>query len=142
MAHIILADENELLRDLNQFMLSVTGHRIQIAIYSQKAFEDEQRRRTANAAEYAPFAGSAIVENSYCQINLISRLHGKWRFFRKDNSWASVPRIGFTWSDESKTHWPLTVEWRLKNAISDRDKNRTPPAPAAVDHKSKRSKHG
>ena len=143
MANIILTDEYGLLCDLIQFKLSAAGHRIQIVIYGQKAFEDKQRRRTPNAAEFARKAGPAIGENiGYRQINLVFWLLGMWRLFRNDNSCARVPRIGFRRSDESKTDWPLTVKRRLEHANSDIAEVKRPPAHAAVDRNCKRANHG
>ena len=126
MVHANLADEDELLCDLIQCKLSAASHRVQIFTDGQKAF-----------------AVAAIVKNcGFRQINLVSRQHGIMRLFRKGKSWPSVARVGFSRSYECRADWPLTVGWRFENATLDRDKNRIPPAPAAVDHKSKRSNHG
>lgn len=84
--------------------------------------EEKQLRRTPSAADLARLAGTAIVENfGYRQANLVFRLHGMWRYLRKDSRWASVPRIGFSRSDDDKTEWPLTVERRSGNIVVDSD---------------------
>jgi hypothetical protein len=84
--------------------------------------EEKQLRRTPSAADLARLAGTAIVENfGYRQANLVFRLHGMWRYLRKDSCWASVPRIGFSRSDDDKTEWPLTVERRSGNIVADSD---------------------
>ena len=121
------------------------------------ALEEKQLRRTPNAADLARLAGSAIVENfGYRQMNLIFRLHGIWRYLRKDSSWASVPRIGFDRSDENKTEWPRTVERRSEDADADADAGangnanadadlneiKMLPAAAVPNNNLKRSSHG
>ena len=86
------------------------------------ALEEKQLRRTASASDLAKIAGAAIIENfGYRQANLIFRLHGIWRFVRKDSSWASVPRVGFTRSDEYKTEWPLTTDRRSQDPVIEAD---------------------
>lgn len=141
MAHIILADDDELLCNLIQSKLSAAGPRAQIVTDGQKAFEERQRR-TPNAADLARLAGAAIVKNfGYRQLNLLFRLHSMWRYFRMDKGCANVPRIGFTRPDESKADGPLTVERRLGHANPDIAGVKRPPAPAAVDQSGKRSNH-
>lgn len=77
------------------------------------ALEERQLRRTPSAADLARIALAAVIENfGYRQANLVFRLRGMWRYWRKDTSWAAVPRVGFTRASEAKTEWPLTVERR------------------------------
>lgn len=77
------------------------------------ALEERQLRRTPNAADLGRIALAAVVENfGYRQINLLFRLRGVWRFFRKDSSWAAVPRVGFDRADDQKTSWPLGEDRR------------------------------
>lgn len=60
------------------------------------ALEELQLRRTPRARDLAWLAVAALIENfGYRQINLVFRLRGMWRFFRKDSSWASAARAGF-----------------------------------------------
>lgn len=107
------------------------------------ALEEKQLRRTPNAADLARIAGAAIVENfGYRQINLVFRLRGMWRYLSKDNSWASVPRIGFTRSEEHKTEWPLTVERRLEDDSIDADYDATEGVPPDVVDTGGRSRGG
>lgn len=107
------------------------------------ALEERQLRRTPSAADLARLAGAAIVENfGYRQMNLVFRLLGMWRYFRKDNSWASVPRIGFNRSDEHKTDWPLTVERRLDDCAIDINYDQTEGLPHDVVHVGGRSRGG
>lgn len=83
--------------------------------------EERQLRRTPTAADLGRIAIAALVENfGYRQINLLYRLRGIWRFARKDNSWAAVPRVGFDRASTDKTAWPL-----------ERDRRATPGAAAA-----------
>lgn len=59
--------------------------------------EEQQLRRTSNARDLLRIGVAAVIENfGYRQINLWYRLNGFRRYFRKDNSWAAVPRVGFT----------------------------------------------
>lgn len=61
------------------------------------ALEEQQLRRTPSARDLLRIGVAAIVENfGYRQINLWYRLYGIVRFFRKDSTWAAVPRVGFT----------------------------------------------
>ncbi|MAM38459.1 MAG: glycosyl transferase [Erythrobacter sp.] len=61
------------------------------------ALEEQQLRRTPSARDLFRIGVAAVVENfGYRQINLWYRLYGIVRFFRKDSSWAAVPRVGFT----------------------------------------------
>lgn len=61
------------------------------------ALEERQLRRTPNAADLGRIALAAIIENfGYRQANLVYRLHGYWKFMRKERTWAAVPRLGFT----------------------------------------------
>ena len=79
--------------------------------------EERQLRRTPNAADLARVALAAVVENfGYRQINLVYRLRGIIRFWRKDNTWAAVPRVGFDRARDDKTNWPLGVERRAAEA--------------------------
>lgn len=81
------------------------------------ALEERQLRRTPHAADLARIALAAVAENfGYRQINLVYRLRGIWRHWRKDSSWAAVPRIGFDRAQDDKTAWPLTVERRAADA--------------------------
>ena len=58
--------------------------------------EEQQLRRTPTAKDLFRIGVAAVVENfGYRQINLWYRLNGIRRFFRKDTSWAAVPRVGF-----------------------------------------------
>ncbi len=67
-----------------------------------------------------------------------------WRYLRKDNRWASVPRVGFTRSDEHKTEWPLTVERRSDTLAVDNDFDEldTIPSHAALEDGLHRSGNG
>ena len=59
--------------------------------------EELQLSRTPTARDLARIGAAAFVENfGYRQANLIFRLSGIRRHFRKDYSWAAVPRIGFS----------------------------------------------
>lgn len=59
--------------------------------------EEQQLRRTSTARDLLRIGVAAVIENfGYRQINLWYRLNGFRRYFRKDNSWAAVPRVGFT----------------------------------------------
>lgn len=61
------------------------------------ALEEQQLRRTPNAKDLMRIGIAAVLENfGYRQINLWYRLKGIRRFIRKDSTWASVPRVGFT----------------------------------------------
>ena len=61
--------------------------------------EEWQLRRTPKAGDLLRLGLAAVYENfGYRQINLIYRLRGIWRFLRKDNEWAPVPRVGFSQS--------------------------------------------
>lgn len=60
------------------------------------ALEEQQLRRTPTAADLLRIGLAAVLENfGYRQINLWFRLNGIARFFRKDTTWAAVPRAGF-----------------------------------------------
>jgi len=60
------------------------------------ALEELQLRRTPSARDLFLIAVAALVENfGYRQVNLVYRLRGMWRYFRKDSSWASATRAGF-----------------------------------------------
>ncbi len=60
------------------------------------ALEEKQLRRTPNAKDLLRIGLAAVIENfGYRQINLWYRLNGIRRYFRKDTSWAAVPRVGF-----------------------------------------------
>lgn len=75
--------------------------------------EERQLRRTPSAADLARIALAAVIENfGYRQANLVFRLRGVWRYWRKDSSWAAVPRVGFTRGNTDKTEWPLPGERR------------------------------
>lgn len=77
------------------------------------ALEERQLRRTPNAADLGRIALAAVGENfGYRQLNLLYRLRGFWRFWRRDSSWAAVPRVGFDRANTGKTSWPLTNERR------------------------------
>ena len=109
------------------------------------ALEEKQLQRTPNAADLARIACAAVIENfGYRQLNLYFRLRGMWRYLRKDNSWASAPRIGFTRADDHKTEWPLKVERRSEDADADADINdtKTLPTQAVPNNDKKRSSHG
>ncbi|ROT94069.1 glycosyltransferase family 2 protein [Altererythrobacter sp. FM1] len=59
--------------------------------------EEQQLKRTPSARDLLRIGMAAVVENfGYRQINLWYRLNGMRRFFRKDSTWAAVPRAGFT----------------------------------------------
>ncbi|MBB3033602.1 glycosyltransferase family 2 protein [Alteriqipengyuania lutimaris] len=59
--------------------------------------EEQQLRRTPSARDLLRIGVAAVLENfGYRQINLWYRLNGILRFFRKDSTWAAVPRVGFT----------------------------------------------
>jgi len=59
--------------------------------------EEQQLRRTPSARDLLRIGVAAVAENfGYRQINLWYRLNGIRRFFRKDSTWAAVPRAGFT----------------------------------------------
>ncbi|GGD82980.1 glycosyltransferase family 2 protein [Croceicoccus mobilis] len=59
--------------------------------------EEQQLRRTPTAKDLLRVGVAAVIENfGYRQINLWYRLTGFRRYFRKENSWAAVPRVGFT----------------------------------------------
>ena len=58
--------------------------------------EEQQLRRTPTAKDLLRIGVAAVIENfGYRQINLLYRLNGIRRFFRKDATWAGVPRVGF-----------------------------------------------
>jgi cellulose synthase/poly-beta-1,6-N-acetylglucosamine synthase-like glycosyltransferase len=60
------------------------------------ALEELQLRRAPSARDLFLIAVAALIENfGYRQANLVFRLRGMWRFFRKDSSWASAARAGF-----------------------------------------------
>ncbi|WP_255326502.1 hypothetical protein [Sphingobium sp. EM0848] len=60
------------------------------------ALEEVQLRRTPRARDLAMIGVAAVVENlGYRQANLVFRLYGMWRFFRKDNRWAAAGRSAF-----------------------------------------------
>lgn len=60
------------------------------------ALEEVQLRRTPSARDLLRIGAACIVENfGYRQINLVFRLAGIKRHFKKDVSWAAVPRVGF-----------------------------------------------
>lgn len=60
------------------------------------ALEELQLRRTPRARDLLLLAAAALFENfGYRQANLVFRLRGMWRYFRKDSSWASAARAGF-----------------------------------------------
>ena len=81
------------------------------------ALEELQLRRTPRAADLARITMAAVVENfGYRQINLVYRWRGIMRFWRKDSSWAAVPRVGFDRAQQNKTNWPLTMERRAAEA--------------------------
>ena len=61
------------------------------------ALEEMQLRRTPSARDLFLIAVAALLENfGYRQANLVFRLRGMWRYFRKDGSWASAARAGFS----------------------------------------------
>lgn len=78
------------------------------------ALEEKQLRRTPNARDLARIALAALMENfGYRQINLWFRLQGMWRYLKKDNSWAAVPRVGFDRSNPTdKTVLPIAADRR------------------------------
>ena len=79
--------------------------------------EERQLRRTPNAADLGRVALAAIIENfGYRQLNLLYRWCGIWRHLRKDNSWAAVPRTGFTRDQNNKTQWPVQNDRRASEA--------------------------
>ena len=60
------------------------------------ALEEMQLKRTPSALDLVRVGLAAFVENfGYRQANLAFRLSGIGRHFRKDTSWAAVPREGF-----------------------------------------------
>ncbi|HKT77700.1 MAG TPA: glycosyltransferase [Sphingobium sp.] len=61
------------------------------------ALEEAQLRRTPSARDLFLIGIAAIVENlGYRQANLLFRIYGMWRFFRKDTRWAAAGRVGFS----------------------------------------------
>lgn len=60
------------------------------------ALEELQLKRTPTARDLIRVGLAAFVENfGYRQANLVFRFAGIVRHFRKDTSWAAVPREGF-----------------------------------------------
>ena len=60
------------------------------------ALEELQLKRTPSARDLLRVGLAAFVENfGYRQANLVFRFSGIGRHFRKDTSWAAVPREGF-----------------------------------------------
>ena len=76
----------------------------------------------------------------YCQINLVFRLCGMWRYLHNDDSWASVPRLGFIRSEEHKTEWPLTLEQLSEDYSIDADYDATEGVPPDVVETGSRSR--
>lgn len=77
------------------------------------ALEELQLRRTPTAGDLARLVLAAVVENfGYRQAVFVFRLYGIWRHWRKDSSWAAVPRVGFDRASEDKTPWPLPADRR------------------------------
>ncbi|MXO94221.1 glycosyltransferase [Erythrobacter arachoides] len=59
--------------------------------------EEIQLRRFPKARELAVLAGIAVVENfGYRQLSNIWRLQGWWQFVRKQQSWGTMVRKGFS----------------------------------------------
>lgn len=60
------------------------------------AIEEQQLRRTPTARDLARITAAALLENfGYRQINLVYRLVGIWRHWRRNTTWQSAPRLGF-----------------------------------------------
>jgi cellulose synthase/poly-beta-1,6-N-acetylglucosamine synthase-like glycosyltransferase len=90
------------------YLLGLTSGEVVIAFFSLTvlfgaavslgtlALEEMQLRRTPSARDLFIIAVAALLENfGYRQANLVFRLRGMWRYFRKDSSWASAARAGF-----------------------------------------------
>jgi cellulose synthase/poly-beta-1,6-N-acetylglucosamine synthase-like glycosyltransferase len=90
------------------YLLGLTSGEVVIAFFSLTvlfgtaislgtlALEELQLRRTPSARDLSLIAAAALIENfGYRQANLVFRLRGVWRFFRKDSGWASATRAGF-----------------------------------------------
>ncbi|KLE34904.1 glycosyl transferase [Aurantiacibacter luteus] len=59
--------------------------------------EEIQLRRFPKARELAVLAGIAVVENfGYRQLSNVWRLQGWWQFVRKQQSWGTMVRKGFS----------------------------------------------
>ena len=64
--------------------------------------EEQQQNRIPKASNLLRLTLVAVVENfGYHQLNLIFRVYGMWRHWRKDTSWAGVPRVGFTRAEDA-----------------------------------------
>jgi cellulose synthase/poly-beta-1,6-N-acetylglucosamine synthase-like glycosyltransferase len=60
------------------------------------ALEEIQLRRTPSASDLARIGVASVVENiGYRQANLLFRLIGIKRHFRREGGWSAVPRTGF-----------------------------------------------
>ena len=60
------------------------------------ALEEIQLRRTPSAGDLTRIGVAAVVENfGYRQANLLFRLIGVKRHFRREGGWSAVPRTGF-----------------------------------------------
>jgi cellulose synthase/poly-beta-1,6-N-acetylglucosamine synthase-like glycosyltransferase len=60
------------------------------------ALEETQLRRTPSARDLIRLGIAAVIENfGYRQANLVFRLVGIKRHFKKETGWSAVPRIGF-----------------------------------------------
>jgi cellulose synthase/poly-beta-1,6-N-acetylglucosamine synthase-like glycosyltransferase len=82
------------------------------------ALEELQLRRTPSAADLARLVLAAVLENfGYRQSIFIYRLYGIWRHWRKDTSWAAVPRVGFDRVSEDKTPWPHPHDRREEDGM-------------------------
>lgn len=58
--------------------------------------EEIQLRRTPSARDLMTLGLAALVENfGYRQLNMTYRLLGMYKFVRKNDKWAAVPRAGF-----------------------------------------------
>lgn len=90
------------------YLLGLTSGEVVVAFFSLTvlfgaaislgtlALEEMQLRRTPSARDLLIIAVAALLENfGYRQANLVFRLRGMWRYFRKDGSWASAARAGF-----------------------------------------------
>lgn len=90
------------------YLLGLTSGEVVVAFFSLTvlfgaaislgtlALEELQLRRTPKARDLFLIAVAALLENfGYRQANLVFRLRGMWRYFRKDTHWASAARAGF-----------------------------------------------
>ena len=61
------------------------------------ALQEYAFRRYRRIGDVALLIFLTIIENvGYHQLSVAWRLHGLWKFLRKDNSWGEMTRTGFT----------------------------------------------